>query len=198
MLFVQTGLRTGPLELLQWDAKATVSAPKKDRWDRFFTVPHYYYFLLSWKQWYKRDHTHTHTNVDVEEIKDSLRMAWSSHLHFSSDTESAYCREKNEKTNFCCCYCCCDYSATPCPRVRPVTNHTPQPLFGPLFTVRRLPKREARCDSLLQGPVFILWWGWGEGSCLWSLHAKTRGRLEATCRAPSETRVSKSLGSCEH
>lgn len=42
--------------------------------------------------------THTHTNVDVEEIKDSLRVARSSHSHFSSDTESAYCREKRRKS----------------------------------------------------------------------------------------------------
>ena len=123
-------------------------------------------------------HTHTHTNVDVEEIKDSLRMAWSSHLHFSSDTESAYCREKNEKTNFCCCYCFCDYSATPCPRVRPVTNHILQPLFRLLsFQCKKAVLSEKHDATVCcRGLCSYSEWGWGEGSCLWSLQVKTRGR----------------------
>lgn len=91
-----------------------------------FIVPHYY-FLLSWKQWCKRDSS---KNVDVEGIKDSLGTAWSSHLHFSSGAESPYCRGKkwkNKRTTTAVT------TTTPYPRNRPVRNHILKPLFSLFF-----------------------------------------------------------------
>lgn len=70
---------------------------------------------------------HIYKYIGVEGIKDSLRMhgaaTYISHLIHSLPVAE----RSNGKTNFCGC---CDYSATtatPYPRVRPVTSHILQP-----------------------------------------------------------------------
>lgn len=129
MLFcAETGLRTGLLELLPV-RRATGWPTERQTGASLYCLTQYLYFP---KQWYKRDYTHTHTNVDVLKSEDSLRVARSSHSHFSHLIQSLPTAERIEEKQTHC-QAPPDCHAT-FPKSRPVANHTCSPY--PDFSLR--------------------------------------------------------------